>query len=143
VPATEVERLSGKVAKHYVRLQDETSLTREQANRYARPEVGSAYMIGTLGQGTPLPNGKSRIRDYETGLDRDVSWSYHFGGVVARSGGDRVTLENYARGDNRQDNPDPRWYFQMYGEKEGQSFHEFHKGKAEYANPITISVSKS
>ena len=111
-----------------------------RANASARPDVGDAFMIGTLGTPTPLGGGRSRVRDQESGQDRDLSWSYHFGGVVARSGTDRVTLENYARGDDRQGNPDPRWYFQMYGEGRGQSFHEFFKAKQDYANPITVTV---
>lgn len=67
---------------------------------------------------------------------------FHFGGVVARSGNDRITLENYARGDNRADKPDPLWYFQMDGTAQGQSFHEFHKAKNDYANPLTGGVQK-
>lgn len=143
VPMSEVNRLVGKLAKEYVRGKDNDSLRRLNANQFARPEVGHAFMIATIGPGQDLGGGKSRVRDYASGEDRDLSWTYHFGGVVARSGGDRVTLENYARGDNRQDNPDPRWYFQMYGESEGQSFHEFHEAKKEYANPVTISVSNT
>lgn len=85
--------------------------------------------------------GAATVRDYESGLDRVLNWSYHFAGVVARSGGDSVTLENYARGDNRQGNPDPRWYFQMYSQtNSGQSFHEAHKAQNAYANPLTVKV---
>ncbi len=57
--------------------------------------------------------------------------------MVAVRGNDRIALENYARGDNRKTQPDPRWYFQMYGGKVGQSFHEANLGSS-YANPITM-----
>ena len=72
-----------------------------------------------------------------------LGWPYHFAGVVAVSGTDRITLENYARPDERKEQPDPRWYFQMYGEEKGQSFHEFHEDTKQYANPVTVTVKKS
>jgi hypothetical protein len=97
-------------------------------------------MIASLGSGPDLGGGRSTLRDYTSGEDRTVSWPYHYAGVVARSGNDRVTLENYARGDNRMEDADPRWYFQMYGEGSGQTFHEFHDARKEYANAITTTV---
>jgi hypothetical protein len=98
-------------------------------------------MIATVGSGTPQPGGLSRVHDYASDSDRDLGWSFHFGGVVAKSGTDYATLENYARGDNRQNRQDPRWYFQMYGEATGQSFHEFHEARRDYANPLTVAVN--
>ncbi len=112
------------------------------ANRYARPEVGEAYMTGTIGHGTPVTDTTARVRDYRSGQDRVLGWSFHFGGVVARSGSDRVTLENYARGDGRANGADPRWYFQMYGEQTGQSFHEVSEASPNFANPVTLAVNR-
>jgi len=90
-----------------------------------------------------LARAPTRVRDFESGTDRKLNWSYHFAAVVARSGGDCVTLENYARGDMRGAGSDPRWYFQMYSQSNsGQTFHEFHKGKGDYANPITVAISR-
>jgi len=121
-----------------------TRLSRLRANRFATPDIGDAYMIRTLGEPSEfLSGGRARIRDYASGTDRILGWAEHFAGVVVRSGNDTLTLENYARGDNRQANPDPRWYFQMYGQNHGQSFHEFHSAKNEYANPVTVSVGKT
>jgi len=111
------------------------------ANQAARPDVGEAFMINTIGSGPQQPGGAVRVHDHASNTDRDLSWNFHFGGVVAKSGGDYVTLENYARGDNRQGAADPRWYFQMYGEAGGQTFHDFHERRAEYANPVTIAVN--
>jgi hypothetical protein len=96
-------------------------------------EVAKEYVNNTTGWFT----------DFASKSNRVLSWLYHFGGVVAASGTDRVTLENYARGDLRMNNPDPRWYFQMYGESRGQTFHEFYKAKQEYANPLTVTIKKS
>jgi hypothetical protein len=72
---------------------------------------------------------------------RILNWQYHFAGVVAESGRDRVVLENYARADKRGGGPDPRWFFQMYGERSGQSFHEVHAGTEGFANPVTVVVA--
>ena len=135
--------LMDAVARNYVRGKNryQERVRTTGANQYAKPEVGDAFAIVTMGYGQVVNPGRRtvRVRDVESGLDRTMDWNYHFGGVVARSGNDRITLENYARGDNRMNNADPRWYFQMYGEKQGQSFHEFYSAKPDYANPVTIS----
>lgn len=130
-----------RIAKEYVESATTQDLQRHGANQFARPKVGEAYTIATVGGGERLPGGKQRVRDFASGRKRDLGWSFHFAGVVAHSGEDRVTLENYARGDGREDNADPRWYFQMYGEASGQSFHEFHEAREDYANPITVAVN--
>lgn len=113
-----------------------------RANRYARPAVGEAFITATMGDGPPNLDGTTTVRDYRSGTDRNLGWSFHFGGVVARSGNDRVTLENYARGDNRANQADPRWYFQMYGEQARQSFHEVSDASNSFANPVTIAVNR-
>jgi hypothetical protein len=141
IPQTELDDILNDIAKEYVSHRKSPDVATSNANQYADPKVGQSYMIASIGSGTVLVNGKTRLRDYESKTDRDVNWAYHFGGVVARSGNDRITLENYARGDGRVDQADPRWYFQMYGTAKGQSFHEFHKAKNEYANPVTIGVT--
>lgn len=130
------------IAQEYVTSASQRNIAAYGANQFARPDVGEAYIIGTIGSGARLANGFTQVRDYRSGQNRDLGWSFHFAGVVAISGTDRVTLENYARGDNRQNNADPRWYFQMYGETQGQSFHEFHAARPDYANPLTLAINK-
>lgn len=130
-----------RMAQEYVQSSGDWNNWWHSANKYAKPEVGETYVIATIGAGQRLATGQQRVRDYRSGLDRDLNWSFHFGGVVARSGKDRVTLENFARGDNRQDAADPRWYFQMYGEATGQTFHEANAARPDYANPLTVAVS--
>ena len=44
-----------------------------------------------------------------------MQFPYHWAGVVAKSGSDVVTLENYARGEGATVSEDGRWYLQMYG----------------------------
>lgn len=133
------------IAQEYVTAlpNSQQALATAGANQHAKPAVGEAYMIATIGGGVPQPNGTSRVRDFATGTDRDLGWSFHFAGVVARSGTDRVTLENYARGDNRQNGADPRWYFQMYGEQATQTFHEVNASSPHYANPVTVTVGSA
>ena len=91
-------------------------------NRYALPNVGEAYETYRIGLGQPPtrhPGGPAG------GMARDF-WAQHIAGVVAASGNDRVTLENYHReheiGHGQADAP--HYYFQMYGTNVGQSWHE-------------------
>ncbi|MCQ4045113.1 DUF4157 domain-containing protein [Streptomyces rubrisoli] len=53
------------------------------------------------------------------------SLDFHFASIVAKSGRDHVTMENFARHEEQGtlSSGDPQWYFQMYGPAE-QSFHE-------------------
>jgi hypothetical protein len=135
-----LEDVENNQVERYVNYRDASVVRRLKANELAQPEVGDAYMISTIGHGTPQPNGLIRVRDLATGLDRDIGWSYHFAGVVAKSGSDRVTLENFARDDGRAAGADPRWYFRMYGEGHNQSFHEFFSARPSFANPVTIAL---
>jgi hypothetical protein len=56
-------------------------------NEFAAPEVGEAFNYTTI---------VSENQTADESLEDDV-WNFHFAGVVARSGEDRVTLENYRR----------------------------------------------
>jgi len=130
-PAQDYLRVSRKVPN---RLRD------LGANRHARAGVGEAYMITSIGKPEREQGGTAWIRDLRSGELRKISWPYHFAGVVASSGNDTITLENYARGDNRKNGFDPRWYLQMYGGNSGQTFHEQHAATPQYANPLTVTA---
>jgi hypothetical protein len=108
-------------------------------NQYAIASVGEAYVTHSIA----VEDNKGKIKDFATRRSFVPKWSYHFAGVVARSGNDTVTLENYARGGEGIGNvgSDPRWYFQMYGSGTGQSFHEASVQTGGFANPITMVVS--
>lgn len=76
-------------------------------NQYAAPGVGEAF---------------TRRRDDELG---GRGFNFHWGGVVMVAGGDRVTFENYTKGEGYTAT-DEHWYFATYGppSKAGQTWHE-------------------
>lgn len=127
-------------ARDYIRVSNEapSRLRRLGANQHARAGVGEAYMITSIGKPEREEGKSAWIRDIPSGELRKVGWPYHFAGVVASSGSDTITLENYARGDDRKNKYDPRWYFQMYGGSYGQSFHEQHAATRQYSNALTV-----
>jgi hypothetical protein len=77
------------------------------ANLHARAGVGEAYMITSIGKPEPEEGDFAWIRDIRSDELRKIGWPYHFAGVVASSGDDTITLENYARGDNRKNSFNP------------------------------------
>jgi hypothetical protein len=125
-------------------------------NAFADPKVGQAF--GSVSLGVPTPTG---VPDYgqdptggthrkpltdapltHSGYTRDI-WTTHYGAVVAESGGNKITLENYGRkheeGQNIAD--DPIFYFQMYGPvtKPAQTWHgQWTSGTNPVINPITM-----
>jgi hypothetical protein len=108
-------------------------------NEYANPSLGEAITVWNFSDKPKIENGKNYVYDYEDGAYREVTWDYHYAGVVAKSGSEYVTLENYARGDMRAEKPDPRWYFAMYSTKNTlKTFHHYYKSSSQYANPVTF-----
>jgi len=95
-------------------------------NQFAAPEIGQIFNSSMTG----IPNAEGRVEDYGTGKARNASsegWSAHYGAVIAKSGGDSITLENYARvAENAGDigARTKQYYFQMYGSDAGQSWHD-------------------
>ncbi len=83
-------------------------------NVYADPEIGEAFHMSTGGNEHP---------DKPANVG---TWNFHWAGVVMKSGGDTMTLENYSVSDYEVENKS--WVFQLYGVgKKGQSFHEEHR----------------
>jgi hypothetical protein len=146
------DQLRNRIARDYVtvlRGQNRDRVREELEalgiNELATVDVGEAYVISSLA--APEDRAQQRVRDIASNRLFQASWSYHFGGVVARSGGDVITLENYARGSDEPVGPnpgaDPRWYFQMYSQRNrGQTFHEFHSATRGYANPMTLALRR-
>jgi hypothetical protein len=103
-------------------------------SQYAKPETGEGIGIFQMGRGGSHSKAMA-----------------HYAAVLAHSGGDYITIENYASGNDA--NPDhsdnflfkkstlnPNWYVRMFGAKK-QSFHAFHKKYegAEYgSDPIAV-----
>jgi hypothetical protein len=112
-------------------------------NTDAAPAVGQAF-------GSVQMQAKDK-RDWRTGKQRTLeqggSWGSHYGAVIAKSGGDSVTLENYAR--NREntgiaDATSAMYYFQMYGSEKGQTWHEtWANSDRRVVNPLTQVMGQS
>jgi hypothetical protein len=154
------DRKTGVIAekdlKRYARGGLDDEISRLGLNQHAAPDIGEAFMISSNTNSLELydqanalaeenPEEAQRLRlasrsdtwmDYFDKRTKRIEWPYHYAAVVAISGSDRITLENYARGDDRKSNPDPRWFFQMYGAKRNQSFHEANRGA--FANALTM-----
>lgn len=67
------EQLENYQARQYVNNRDAREVRRRQVNEYARPGVGGAFMIATVGHGTDQGGGVVRLRDVASGQDRDMS----------------------------------------------------------------------
>lgn len=81
---------------------------KRKLNEFMEPKIGDA--VATIGMGT---------QDEDNSMDKDSIFPYHFGGVVARSGSDYITMENYARRDEKGastlSSGDPLYFFKMHG----------------------------
>lgn len=121
-------------------------LTALGVNQFAGPEVGQIFGSGFTGS----PGDDKRTLNYRTGERLNASeeaWSSHYGSVVAKSGDDRITLENYARVAENQGDIGGRtkeYYFQMYGRNAGQSWHEvWSTAGRPVMNAVTLTYGKS
>lgn len=146
---TNLQSKQTQIADDYGNLDAHQMNVAEQrlgVNDYASPDVGEAYMITSAG---PVVGGQ--IHDVRKDTDMVASFPYHWGGVIAKSGSDTVTLENYARKDEDGTKPDTgaedgRAYFQMYGapshlEAGSESFHEV--WSRFFANPVTAAFKNT
>jgi hypothetical protein len=125
-------------------------------NEFVTPRVGQAYVTESVGL-TANPGIVNWAQDSTgnttthltipdatvRGGTRRTGWGNHAGAVVAASGGNTVTLENYARKGGEDpdlvDN-DPIYYFAMYGpaSKPQQTWHQvWTQGTTPIANGIT------
>jgi len=88
-------------------------LREQQVNQFLAPKIGDVLVTRSL------------ATDEEKQKD---SFDYHFGTVIARSGGDYITMENYARREKGHEGTssegDPLFFFKMYGtEQAEQTWH--------------------
>jgi hypothetical protein len=126
-----------------------------KVNEFADPKVGQSFIseaVGATGGGivnwlqdptgittTELKTPDPTVR----GGQRRTGWGNHAGAVVAESGGDKVTLENYARSgeDPMLKDNDKIFYFAMYGpaSKPTQTWHSVwsQSPTAPIANAVT------
>ena len=76
------------------------------------------------------------VKDRITKKEIKNPFPYHYASVIAKSGSDYITLENYARRENKKAVAmDARFFFKMYGSKK-QSFHA--ELKKDYPNATTF-----
>jgi hypothetical protein len=115
-------------------------------NEFASPKIGDSFVTKSVAGADP---DSQRVTDIRSGKSFVPVWSFHFAGVVAKSGDDVVTLENYARvdedknlhGATPQHQHDPRWFFQMYSVKNAkQTFHQAQIASGGFANPMTMAL---
>ncbi len=98
-------------------------------NDFANPEVGEGFTMNS---------GGAPIKGYE-----DNTWNFHFAGLVMKSGGDFVSLENFSVSKPDVSNAD--WTFDMYGpaHREGQTFHDQHTATNQHGETPTTMAVKS
>ncbi|WP_158629064.1 DUF4157 domain-containing protein [Corallococcus sp. AB030] len=149
-----------------LRTRYEQVLFRLGLNAYADPRVGDAFQTYSVGAMERYQDAQNRnwMRMRDEVAPRPVAlvpppvycepvWEYHWGGVVAESGADRITFENYAR--NYEDRNGPqlhggelRSFFQMTRVPTqvndpliAQSWHESCYAHG-FANALTMCISK-
>jgi hypothetical protein len=99
-------------------------------NKYAAPETGQGI--------TALPMKEYKGKEYHKynakkqggsggGMVEADKYQFHFGTNIMTSGSDYITLEGLGGHD--------KWFFWMYGSKEGQSFFEEHGGGQYWGTP--------
>jgi hypothetical protein len=111
-------------------------------NEFIDPGIGEMLSIRTLsGQNDTRKDGEDHyVKDHFSNTEIKNPFPFHYASVIAKSGSDYITIENYARrSGNDVQEFDPRYFFKMYGTGK-QSFHEESKG--EYPNPLTLLFGK-
>lgn len=122
---------------------DLQNITREIGiNQFCEPKVGEMLSIRSIS----AEKDKRTVETDEYVMDRSTDteiknpFPYHFASVIAQSGSDYITMENYARReDGTVSAEDPRYFFQMYGLAK-QSFHEVMK--KDYPAAMTFVYGK-
>lgn len=110
----------------------EAELRKLSMNASLDPALGSA--ITTYGMATAEQEAAFRRHGERV-------FEFHFGTVVAKSGPDYITMENYARGEDRSkttmSGKDPLFFFRMYGQAEpGQTWHERQLGTGSFRGAV-------
>src|SRR5205814_4392706 len=116
------------VARAYVTL--DAAIKAEVAgrlgvNEFAAPRIGDAFVV--FSTGAKRDDG---VLDVASNRKIDAKWGQHWGGVVAASGGEYLTFENYdrqaedARAAGAGKGTETRAFFMMYGPAAGQTGHD-------------------
>ncbi len=104
-------------------------------NQYASANVGEAYGVFSVAD---VIGGQAFDHRRNANV---VAWRSHWAGVVARSGGDTITLENYTRvAEDAMGANNASYFFQMYGSANNQTWHDQWRDDA--ANAISLAFTK-
>ena len=125
-------------------------------NTQANPEVGEAFgsiSLGSANHGAMSDFGTDPTGATTKSASEGEMWGTHYGAVVAKSAGNMVTLENYARHHELRNitntaksssQRDQLYYFAMYGPitKPQQTWHaKWTTADRNIINPITMVFS--
>jgi hypothetical protein len=105
----------------------EGKLKKMDINQFMKPKVGDAIVT------TGLYDSTDAVPDF----------LYHFATVVAKSGNDYITMENYARAKNAvtASGGDPLFFFKMYGTKKNmQSWYEKQEASGDFQGAVLSFV---
>ena len=122
-----VDRASAHAAYNALSAGDKEAFDKKHGiNQYATPGVGEAF---------------TRRRDDSLG---GTGFNFHWGGVIMLAGGDRVTFENFTKGEGYRAKDDD-WYFETYGPptKPGQTWHEQWKDVGGAGKGTTMAAATS
>lgn len=93
-------------------------------NRFVFPEVGEGYAMITDPSSKDWKGGNSQFQ-------------FHWAGVIAKDGPDRVALEAEASSLDPWKFDENRWNFEMYGPQKGQTFHDKHLATGSHGDRAT------
>jgi hypothetical protein len=138
---TITDALQAKVLYHRLKLAGQEAFDKAAGiNHYANPNIGESYTMATEAN---IPGFKQ---------SGDLTWNFHWAGVVMKDGADNITLENFAvteetakeMGVPQGKYIDRDWNFDMYGTvnaqgevDENQTFHKEHLDSGTHGTQAT------
>jgi hypothetical protein len=143
------DALNAKVLYHRLKMVGQEAFDKAAGiNHYANPNIGESYTMATEAN---MPGFKKA---------GDMTWNFHWAGVVLKDGADNVTLENFAVTEETARDAgvaqgkyiDREWNFDMYGTvdakgvvDEDQTFHKEHLDSGThgtYATSMAVRTDK-
>lgn len=141
------DALQAKVLYHRLKLAGQEAFDKAAGiNHYANPKIGESYTMATEAN---MPGFKAQ---------GDLTWNFHWAGVVMKDGADNVTLENFAvtaetakeAGVAQGDYIDRDWNFDMYGTvddkgnvDDSQTFHKEHLNSGTHGDQATTMAVRT
>ena len=138
---TITDALQAKVLYHRLKLAGQEVFDKAaRINHFANPNIGESY---TMASEANMPGFKQKS---------DLTWNFHWAGVVMKDGADNLTLENFAVTEETAKDAgvaqgkyiDRDWNFDMYGTvdakgevDERQTFHQEHLDSGTHGTQAT------